>query len=234
MFYYTGDTHGQTLKLQRGVDLYGMTEDDVVVVMGDAGFNYYGPKSSSDRRNKRILSTLAPTFFCIHGNHEMRPHHIPSYEIKEWHGGKVYVEEKYPKLLFAIDGEIYDFNGVKTIVIGGAYSVDKYYRLQRGVSWFEDEQPNDEIKAKVEAALEGCGWKIDQVLSHTCPAKYTPTEAFLPGLDQSTVDRSTEEWLDSIEDRLTYSCWICGHWHIDKTVDKLMFLMNDFVFREGR
>lgn len=32
---------------------------------------------------------------------------------------------------------------MKTIVIGGAYSVDKFYRLSKGYNWFEDEQPSD-------------------------------------------------------------------------------------------
>jgi 3-oxoacid CoA-transferase subunit A len=44
--------------------------------------------------------------------------------------------------------------------------------------------------------------KIDVVFSHTCPAKYIPTECFLSGIDQSRVDNSTEEWLDTIEDKL--------------------------------
>ena len=51
-------------------------------------------------------------------------------------------------------------------------------------------------------------------------------EAFLPGLDQSLVDHSTEEWLDTIEDRLDYQSWYCGHWHIDKRIDKLHFMMR--------
>lgn len=42
---------------------------------------------------------------------------------------------------------------MKTIVIGGAYSVDKFYRLSKGYNWFEDEQPSDEIKAYVESNL---------------------------------------------------------------------------------
>ena len=54
--------------------------------------------------------------------------------------GKVWVEEAYPNILFAKDGEIYDIAGMKTIVIGGAYSVDKFYRLSKGYNWFEDEQ----------------------------------------------------------------------------------------------
>ena len=71
--------------------------------------------------------------------------------MKEYHGGKVWVQPEYPNLVFAIDGEIYDFFGHSCIVIGGAYSVDKYYRLARGYNWFEDEQPSDEIKEKVES-----------------------------------------------------------------------------------
>lgn len=65
------------------------------------------------------------------------------------------------------------------------------------------------------------------VLSHTCPAKYTPTEAYFSGIDQSKVDKSTENWLDTIEDRLTYRRWYCGHWHISKHIDRIHFLFND-------
>ena len=111
--------------------------------------------------------------------------------------------------------------------------MDKFYRLRMGFSWFPDEQPTEEIKQQAEAALSHRDWCIDVGLSHTCPEKYTPTEAFLPGLDQSTVDRSTEEWLDRIEDRLDYRRWYCGHWHIDKHIDKLHFLMNSFEMLEA-
>ena len=52
------------------------------------------------------------------------------YKLQEWNGGKVWVEEAYPNILFAKDGEIYDIAGMKTIVIGGAYRVDKFYRLK--------------------------------------------------------------------------------------------------------
>jgi len=36
----------------------------------------------------------------------------------------VYREDKYPNLLVAKDGELNDFYGLKTLVIGGAYSVE--------------------------------------------------------------------------------------------------------------
>lgn len=68
---------------------------------------------------------------------------------------------------------------------------------------------------------------VDVVFSHTCPYKYVPTECFLPGIDQSTVDNSTEHWLDSIEEMLDYKAWYLGHWHINKRIDKFHFLMHD-------
>lgn len=65
------------------------------------------------------------------------------------------------------------------------------------------------------------------MLSRTCPAKHTPTEAYFSGIDQSKVDKSTEDWLDTIEDRLTYQRWYCGHWHINKHIDCIHFLFSD-------
>ena len=157
----------------------------------------------------------------------MRPESISSYKEILWRGGIVYIEEEFPNLLFAKDGEIYDLAGKKAIAIGGAYSVDKFYRLSKGMKWFADEQPSEEIKMCVIDNLDAVNWNIDIVLTHTCPAKYIPTETFLPMIDQSTVDNSTEHWLDTIEDRLTYQKWYCGHWHIDKKIDKIRFIMDD-------
>jgi 3-oxoacid CoA-transferase subunit A len=65
------------------------------------------------------------------------------------------------------------------------------------------------------------------VLSHTCPYRYIPVETFLDFIDQSTVDNATEEWLDSIEARTQYGKWYCGHYHTDKTVDRVRFMFND-------
>ena len=53
--------------------------------------------------------------------------------------------------------------------------------------------------------------KIDIILSHTCPYKYLPREMFLAEIDQSTVDYTTEYFLDEIEDKTDYKLWYCGH-----------------------
>ena len=224
MVYFTGDIHGSPFKLQVFCRYMELTEKDTIVILGDVGANYYGGKR--DKQFKEQIAKLAPTIFCIHGNHEQRPANIPSYKAKEWNDGPVWYEEEYPNLLFARDGNIYVIDGVRYLVIGGAFSVDKNYRLSRGYGWWADEQPSEEIKARVGRRVANSG--LDVILSHTCPFKYEPREAFLPGIDQSEVDSSTEEGLDTIEESVDYKAWFCGHWHIDKRIDKMHFLYDEF------
>lgn len=228
MVYFTGDIHGSPWGIRRFCERAKLTEDDIVVLLGDVGLNYFCDKR--DDNAKSVLAGLKPSFLCIHGNHEMRPWHIDSYMLKPWKGGQIWMQEQYPNLMFARDGEIFFIDGLNYLVIGGAYSVDKNYRLANGYGWWEDEQPSDEIKAFVEKQI--MARSIDIVLSHTCPYKYEPRETFLPFVDQSKVDKSTELWLDTIEEKLNYKTWYCGHWHIDKIVDKLHFLFHSFESAE--
>ena len=227
MVYHTGDIHGNPYKICNFISSNKLSNDDIIVILGDAGINYFG-NDKGDKRTKKTLNKYGVPILCIHGNHEMRPETLSTYSEISWHGGSVYQEENFPSLLFAKDGEIYDLAGKKAIAIGGAYSVDKFHRLAMGSAWFSDEQPSDEIKNRVETKLDSVNWTVDIVLSHTCPYKYIPRETFLPFIKQDTVDDSTEHWLDKIEDKLTYSKWYCGHWHIEKKVDRMRFMFNDF------
>lgn len=136
--------------------------------------------------------------------------------------------KKYPSLLFAKDGEIFDLDGKKTIAIGGAYSIDKAIRIARGWPWFADEQPSFEIKDYVEAKLAKNNWTVDVVLSHTAPLIYEPREVFIPGLDQRKVDKSTEMWLYQIESKLNYRKWYCGHYHTEKKAGQFEIMFENF------
>jgi 3-oxoacid CoA-transferase subunit A len=227
LIYITGDTHRDFRRVAAFCDTVESTKDDVLIILGDAGINYAGePK---DGMIKRQLSELPITLLCIHGNHEMRPESAGIYEEAMWRGGLVYREPVYPNLLFAKDGEVYELAGKRCIAIGGAYSVDKPLRVANNWGWWPDEQPSEEIKQRVERRLDAEGWNMDIVLSHTCPMKYVPREMFLSGIDQSGVDNGTEIWLDTIEGRLTYDRWYCGHHHTNKSIDKLRFVFGDFL-----
>ena len=192
MIYITGDTHGSFERVENFCQRFNTKNDDIMIILGDAGINFSGPRY--DRLKKRQLEELPITIFAIHGNHEQRPFTIESYKEQVWNGGMVYYEEEFPSILFAKDGEVYNLNGLKTIVMGGAYSIDKAYRLAYGYGWWEDE----------------------------------PVEVFMSGVEQSKVDKSTENWLDKIEDRLSYKKWYCGHYHTEKKIDNLEIMFENF------
>lgn len=57
------------------------------------------------------------------------------------YGGEVYVEKEYPQIEYLSDQPaVYELCGYKTFAILGAYSVDKWYQLSHGWTWYEDEQ----------------------------------------------------------------------------------------------
>lgn len=231
MIYITGDTHGDMRRIVNFCKKNNLTREDVIIILGDAGINFYErdfPNGRArDNKKKEELAGLHTKIFCIHGNHEIRPQNIAGYAETTWRSGKVFVEYDYPNIMFAKDGEIFDFAGLKTIVIGGAYSVDKWYRLMNKIPWFEDEQPDEETKSYVERQLEKNGWRVDVVLSHTVPYMYRPTDTFIQGLDQNTVDTSTERWLQELEIKLDYKKWYAGHYHIERTVDNLQMMFGN-------
>lgn len=228
MVYITGDIHGDPMRIYVFAKKHKLTKNDMVIILGDVGANYYGDER--DERTKENLSKVRVPILCVHGNHEMRPWEADGYTLVKWNGGKVWVQEKYPQLLFAKDGEIYTIDGKRYIAIGGAYSVDSYWRIKHHAGWWESEQPTEEIKKFVEKQLQVN--EIDIILSHTCPRKYEPIEAFLPFIDQSSVDTSTEDWLDSIEETVNYQAWYCGHWHIEKDIDRIHFMFKSWRIEE--
>ncbi len=222
MICITGDIHGETKYVTQLCERYAPSPTDCVILLGDVGVNYHC--DLRDRRRKEELAACGVPILCIHGNHEQRPAGLGPYSLKEWNGGQVWVEEDFPQLLFTKDGEIYTIDGYRFIAIGGAYSIDKLYRISNRIGWWPDEQPSVEIKEYTERQL--AAHRIDYVLSHTCPFRYEPKERMLPGFDRSRIDDSTERWLDTIEASTDYKGWYCGHWHTDKRIDKMHFLYH--------
>lgn len=241
-FFITGDKHRDFDSVKQFCEDMRTTRNDVLIVLGDTGFNYY--EDERDDELKDEISALNITLFCLHGNKENRPENVGTYGIKNFCGGRVYYEPKYPKLLFAIDGETYNFEGKKYMVVGGAHSVDKNRCLQQNLPYWFDEMPSEEIKEKVEIRLAEENNKIYGMLTHTCPIDCLPTEVFLSTRQnallrrnpdntevkksfKADVDRSTETWLGEIKAKLDYEVWFCGHYHVDKQFDKVFMLYNE-------
>ena len=225
--YITGDTHRNFRRLYN----IPFEENDTLIILGDAGINIFGDKADYDFK-KAITSKIKCNIFCIHGNHEQRAYLLPQYQLVETnYGAKAWVDPEFPKLFFADDGEYYTIENHKYFVIGGAYSVDKYYRITNNLIWFDSEQPNETIKNKVEEKLKELNYEVDFVLSHTCPFNYRPTHLFLSCIDDNSVDTSTEKWLQKIEDNLKYNRWFFGHYHGDEMITDKIRLVYKCIYQ---
>ena len=234
--FITGDKHRKFWSLYRFCKKNHTSYSDTVIILGDSGINYYGDKR--DTKLKKKLSRIPVTLFCIHGNKERRANDIDDYKTKTYLGGIVFYEEEFPNILFAKDAEIYDFCGYSTLVIGGAHSVDKRLCLERSRPYWFNEEPGHVIKQKVERKLKQNNYQIDVILSHTVPLKYEPKEMLVSSSDTPEtnevkktwldIDKSTEVWLDYIEEITLYYRWYAGHYHTNKCVDRLTILYDNF------
>lgn len=230
-WFLCGDIHGRPHPIENFVRRmkergYEFDGTDKIIFLGDAGFNFYlgdihyqGGKA--DDNFKKKMSKYPFTFYVVRGNHEERPsimyHQSPEvwrYMYDENVHGMVYCEAKYPNIRYFDDTpSVYTIGGYKTLVMGGAYSVDKYYRLMNKWTWFANEQLTEEEREIARQLCENEGWEMELILTHTCPSCFTPTDLFLQSVDQSQVDKTMEQFFGELEFKLNYRIWCWGHFH---------------------
>lgn len=241
--YMTADIHGDFRPIRDFIkkinNIKKPTKNDIIILLGDSGLQFFF--NYRDEKLKQKLNSYEITLFLIRGNHEERPSICMNKNPNAWHmeefwGNQVYVENDYPYIKYALDipakYEIPTAQGnfIKTLVLPGAYSVDKYVRLVNNWSWFPQEQCNEEEMAAGIALAQSDSY--DLVLSHTCPVIYEPTDLFLSVVDQSLVDKTTERWLGEIEHNLDYNLWCFGHYHANRIYPQVdgknkLMLFND-------
>lgn len=225
MIYLTGDTHGtiEIGKLSRAnlaVERVEPGEGDFVIILGDFGL-VFAPdgQSAEERWWLKWLDEKPWTTLFIDGNHEnfARLNALPE---EEWRGGRVHrVSES---VLHLMRGQIFEIDGHSFFTMGGAASHDRQFRKE-GRSWWPEELPSEEELARADAALDGCGRRVDYVLTHCAPTlvqgRINPT--FLP-------DRLTE-YLQHVRDTTAFHRWYFGHYHVDREYDDGFCALYDCV-----
>ena len=211
----TGDTHRNFARFKNYSKEIQKDVNTAVIILGDAGINV-----TNDEHDNQIKNFLTKRFnfriYCVRGNHELRPQDVSGMKLvyDEDVDGEVYMQDKWPSIRYFKDWGIYTINGFKIAVIGGAYSVDKFYRLQNGAFWNESEQlTNEEMLA---CTVDLTNQKVDFVFTHTCPICWEPTDLFLNSINQASVDKSMELFLEEVAQCFDWKIFFFGHFHADR------------------
>ena len=214
----TGDTHrgvGDRLSHIKGTMPEYIPEETAVIILGDAGLNFH--KNKKDWKVKEFAASFGYILYCLRGNHEDRASNTEGVTMRydDFVDGYVWVEKDFPNIRYFSDEVAeYEILGKKILCIPGAYSVDKWYRLRNKWTWFEQEQLTEEEMKRAEENFSNQTY--DLVLSHTAPIDWEPTDLFLNCVDQSTVDKTTEVWLNKFKEMINWKVWLFGHYHADR------------------
>lgn len=215
-WYLTGDIHGQIPVENWRIAVDTPYDESAIIILGDAGFNYYLNKKDNKVKDKVAEEFPGLTIYCVHGNHEERPEkleNISSVYDEDTHN-HIWVEEDYPNIrYFHMWGE-YKIAGYTTFVMGGAFSVDKEYRLLNHWQWFPTEQMT--FNEKLDMLHYVDKKHFDLILSHTCPYTWQPFDLFLPFIDQSKVDNGMEHLFEDVLQNTFFDKWCYGHFHDDR------------------
>lgn len=246
MINIIGDFHDNISKITKLCKEKKLGNNDTIILLGDTGLDSVHKNFTT--KLKKQLSELPVTILCVRGefdafnkltytDREMRQMLIPDYKVHDenykqlrWKGGKVDQEEQYPNILYAADGEIFIIEDKLFLLVGGACMQDKQLRSDIYHGDFTPDKPLADVIKKIDGNLELYDNKVDYVLSHTCPYEYMPYEKYIP--DTSTAECFKRHWeneklLSDLRKKIVYEMWLCGHFHIDRTVGNVRFLHND-------
>ena len=219
MIHICGDTHG--LYDQRKLDALAYqykatppTEQVYLIILGDAGivFNPYVP-DGEEKKIKKWYHDRPWTTLFVDGNHENfdRLYDLPT---EPMFGGTV---SRYSeKIIWLRRGEIYNIDGHKFFVMGGAVSVDRASRIE-GKSWWSREVPSH---AEFEYGLDNLDKhdnKVDYILAHNCPVKVSL--AYMRSMNiQAWMEPKMDavgQYLDVVSEKTEFKKFYYGHWHDD-------------------
>lgn len=215
--YVTGDTHG-------GMDMHklsskvmknhgvALNEGDYLIILGDFGFPFLDKDAEQIHGEytywMKWLADKPYTILWIDGNHD-NFNFWGRQPVSMWHGGRVQVHPKANNVFHLMRGEIYEIEGEKYFVFGGARSQDKEYRVPDVSWWYQEEASNAEI-LHAQNNLMKCDYAVDYILTHTPPAHIIRA---MPELDYKK-DR-TADFLEDVSHITDYKLWCCGHLHED-------------------
>lgn len=212
----TGDTHGD-LNFTR---IYQARRQGIthLIICGDFGYIWSG--GFKENKHLDYINKIGVQILAIDGNHENHEL-LNNYPITSMYGGRVH--KIRDNIIHLIRGEVYIINNKKYLAFGGANSVDiEYYdiygnkkRRIEGKDWWREEKPSEADKENCLVNLEKHNFKVDYVLTHTCPS---PAIHYL--LNNPDPD-DVSDFLNYLRNEINYKYWFFGHFHRNHDIKEL-------------
>lgn len=205
-----GDVHGEWDTLKYNIKRYGYENADIIQV-GDFGVGFR--HESEEKRNlfglNRVLEEKNCHLYACRGNHDS-----PSYFKKENH------PYDYENITLLPDYSELDLLGKSILLVGGAISVDRCFRIE-GKSYWSDEK----FKLKLEDEFPYKDRQYDLVVTHTRPGACGAFKSFDnikyfcdhdPDLKNDLIEES--QLVDHLYERVKPKWWVGGHFHQSLTL----------------
>ena len=218
MIYIIGDRHGMkdgfSEKMLPGQSAW--TADDTVIVTGDFGYVMYGEENvAEEKATLNMLEKKPYTILFCDGNHEGFDY-LEQYPEERRYGAPV---RKIRNNIYWLQrGYIYTINEKTFFVMGGAYSIDKDFRLSYQALtgdkiWFAQELPTAQEYHRAIQSLKAHDHKVDYIITHTAPKLLIPR---LIGKFPDHHDLELTGFLDWVDHEVSYQHWYFGHFHLDE------------------
>lgn len=158
-----GDVHGNTTFLMHAFSLAEKAGITQIMQIGDLGYDWPGKNRGKQERNiQKFVTRYEIPFDWLDGNHENHE------SIENKMAGKdrtkpIILDDNYPGVTYHPRGSTWEWDGVKFMAFGGAYSVDKNYRVAYQSWW-----PNEEASTlDIDRALTA--GQVDVMFTHDVP-----------------------------------------------------------------
>lgn len=225
----TGDLHGDAAALTMIGKL--MEPHDMLFVAGDFGFVFVNDKKEGNFLNDLNLflrKNNESYIVFVDGNHENHTA-LAAFPVEEWNGARVHKIRSH--IIHVLRGEVITLKNHNIFCFGGAYSIDRKYRVLNESYW-KEEVPNDKEMENGNKNLKRHNNKIDYVISHTCPLNLVPALLGRGGFHAVPEERPLQNYLQFVSEEVSDSLikYYFGHWHQDRCIgDKYRAIYLDLL-----
>lgn len=230
-----------------------MSREDIVLIAGDFGGIWEQTEPHPLRNERDRIKALKneettldwfakknPTFCFVLGNHEnWNRYDGDEFPVVDFYGGKAH--KLRDNVYHLMNGYVFDFDGYKVYVFGGAASHDivegifdpasftsvdamrseyrkwkktKYLYRVKNLSWWEREsKPTDEEIARGWKNLEANDNRVNLILTHCFPSSVAAV------MSHGTYKPDdVTRYLEMVNQTVKFDNWICGHYHDNTTI----------------